>query len=447
MMKKITSIEINQGDMSAAAQSRSFTVIGEPDSYFSIEVKTSGNKYYNFSTGVFGSGGVYTPNHRLSNVRIRGNSYTFSINFPADADGETYTILLYAEPHFETEFSENVLGSYFQSGNLIYDDYNKYLCSFDIKQIADTTVDIKAVPRTTSNYTTASTDAFFRLTQSPVSTDSQSVDFSFVVENRDDDSRAFGLQLLKNTVTDSDFFIKTTGTIDHAGKDASATFAKYNVESIDNLGVGMTIDSAVTSGGSIRAVVAFGNPAPVIMSAEKYPQTDVDFPGTPFIEITPAIAFADDDVLTFFASGSNNIRNASGMDVSFENLKIEVHTPSTTTVRGAISSSTTVTVNGTYGIGKVAVGEGVSGIASTYIEGFGVNNTSDNPITGVSVSSSAGSITTTVAQTLADKTKLTIVNQAKAYTISGRVNINKFPASNTQINLNLDNLLLVGSAS
>lgn len=433
--------------MSATAQSRSFTVIGEPDSYFSIEVKTSGNKYYNFSTGVFGSAGVYSFNHRLSNVRIRGNSYTFSINFPADADGETYTILLYAEPHFETEFSENVLGSYFQSGNLIYDDYNKYLCSFDIKQIADTTVTITPVPRTSSQYTDASTSATVTATQSPVSTDLQSVDFSFVVENRDDDSRGFGLQLLKNTVTDSDFYIKTTGTIDHAGKDASATFTKYNMESIDNLGVGMTIDSALTSGGATRTVVAFGNPAPVVMSAEKYPQTDVDFPGVPFIEITPAIAFADNDVLTFFASGSDNIRNASGMDVSFENLKIEVHTPSTTTVRGAISSSTTVTVNGTYGIGKIAVGEGESGIASTYIEGFGVNNTSDNPITGVSASSSAGSITTTVAQTLADKTKLTIINQAKAYTISGRVNINKFPASNTTIGLNLDNLLLVGTAS
>ena len=429
--------------MSAAAQSRSFTIIGEPDSYFSIEVRTGANKYYNFSTGTFGSADVYTSNHRLSNVRIVGFSYKGSINIPADSDGATYSFFVYAEPHFETEFEESVVGSYFSSGVLVDDSYNRFFYRVDINQIADTTVDIKAVPRTTSNYTTASTDAFFRLTQSPVSTDSQSVDFSFVVENRDDDSRAFGLQLLKNTVTDSDFYIKTTGTIDHAGKDASATFTKYNIESIDNLGVGMTIDSAVTSGGSIRAVAG----TPVIMSAEKYPQTDVDFPGTPFIEITPAIAFADDDVLTFFASGSNNIRNASGMDVSFENLKIEVHTPSTTTVRGAISNSTTVTVNGTYGIGKVAVGEGVSGIASTYIEGFGVNNTSDNPITGVSASSSAGSITTTVAQTLADNTKLTIVNQAKAYTISGRVNINKFPASNTQINLNLDNLLLVGTAS
>jgi hypothetical protein len=442
-MKKITSIQINQSDMSAAAQSRSFTIIGEPDSYFSIEVKTSGNKYYNFSTGVFGSAGVYTSNHRLSNVRIVGSSYKGSINIPADSDGETYSFFVYAEPHFETEFEEGVVGSYFSSGVLVDDSYNRFLYRVDIKQIADTTVTIKPVPRVLTVYTSTSTDASVTATQSPVSTDSQSVDFSFVVENRDDDARAFGLQLLKNTVTDSDFYIKTTGTIDHAGKDASATFTKYNVESIDNLGVGMTIDSAVTSGGSIRAVAG----TPVIMSAEKYPQTDVDFPGTPFIEITPAIAFADNDVLTFFASGSDNIRNASGMDVSFENLKIEVHTPSTTTVRGAISSSTTVTVNGTYGIGKVAVGEGESGIASTYIEGFGVNNTSDNPITGVSASSSAGSITTTVAQTLADKTKLTIVNQAKAYTISGRVNINKFPASNTQINLNLDNLLLVGSAS
>jgi hypothetical protein len=442
-MKKITSIQINQSDMSAAAQSRSFTIIGEPDSYFSIEVKTSGNKYYNFSTGVFGSAGVYSSNHRLSNVRIVGSSYKGSINIPADSDGETYSFFVYAEPHFETEFEEGVVGSYFSSGVLVDDSYNRFLYRVDIKQIADTTVTIKPVPRVLTVYTSTSTDASVTATQSPVSTDSQSVDFSFVVENRDDDARAFGLQLLKNTVTDSDFYIKTTGTIDHAGKDASATFTKYNVESIDNLGVGMTIDSAVTSGGSIRAVAG----TPVIMAAEKYPQTDVDFPGTPFIEITPAIAFADNDVLTFFASGSDNIRNASGMDVSFENLKIEVHTPSTTTVRGAISSSTTVTVNGTYGIGKVAVGEGESGIASTYIEGFGVNNTSDNPITGVSASSSAGSITTTVAQTLADKTKLTIVNQAKAYTISGRVNINKFPASNTQINLNLDNLLLVGSAS
>ena len=110
--------------------------------------------------------------------------------------------------------------------------------------------------------------------------------------------------------------------------------------------------------------------------------------------------------------------------------------PLTTTVRGAISSSTTVNVNGTYGISKGA-----------YIEGFGVNNSSNNPLTAVSISETAGSITTTIAQTLTANTTLNILGSSNSYKITGDITIDKMPTTNKTIYLDLDKILTRGTAS
>jgi hypothetical protein len=117
--------------------------------------------------------------------------------------------------------------------------------------------------------------------------------------------------------------------------------------------------------------------------------------------------------------------------------------PLTTTVRGTGNTDRTqVDVNGTYGIGKSEV-VGVN----TYVEGFGVNNSTDNPIRGVSAGEDDGYLILTTNQTLIEGTVLSIINSSNSYTLTGDITINKMPTSNKIIYLDLDKILTLGTSS
>ena len=427
-MKKITSIKINDNDLPASSSSRVFRITGDEGAVFSVRVRTADSKYYNFVGKAFQTN--YNAKTTLRNIEIKGKSYSGAIVFPADADGATYHFEIFAEPHFDTELSKEVIGSFLNSDsereNL---EFNHLFYSTVISQVANTTVTIGVKADTAGNYTSASLSQTVASTKSPIVTDEQTLDLDFTIENVSSDGAGFGLQLIKTTVTDSDFFTLTTQIINEPGRDASASFTNYVMDSVDNLGVGMAIHSV--SAGSISG-------SPRVIKAQKYPPTSTVSPGEPFVKFSVAQAFSDNVTITFRAYGPSNIKNSTGVEVEFQDLKLEV-VPLTTTVRGGISSTTAVNVDGTYGIGKSTDG--------TYIEGLGVDNTSDNPITGVSASSSAGSITTTVAQTLAAGTKLNIIGCAKKYKLTGRAIVKKFPTSDTTIYLDADDLLRLGTAS
>ena len=96
-MKLIKNFEINTDDLSALQESRSFKVSGDDSAVFSFQIRTSASKVYNFNSRLFET--TETTEHRLTNQEIIGNTYSGEILFPADTDGETYTIFLQAEPH------------------------------------------------------------------------------------------------------------------------------------------------------------------------------------------------------------------------------------------------------------------------------------------------------------------------------------------------------------
>jgi len=102
-----------------------------------------------------------------------------------------------------------------------------------------------------------------------------------------------------------------------------------------------------------------------------------------------------------------------------------------------VDNSTNITLNGTYGISKGA-----------YLEGFGMNNSVNNPITEVATpSSSAGTVVTTTAQVLDAGTVLNVEGSSDSYTVRGSVTINQFPISNKTIYLDLDSILTLGTQS
>ena len=123
-MALIKGVQIDKTTMRSSATSRSVTITGDSDAVFSLQVvRSSDGEFYDFSTSAFEDD--YTSQSRLVNK----SPGSYSISFPAvGASGDTYTIRVFAEPHFNTKFS-------FGDNRLYY--------STTIKQNGNTVVNLK----------------------------------------------------------------------------------------------------------------------------------------------------------------------------------------------------------------------------------------------------------------------------------------------------------------
>ena len=143
--------------------------------------------------------------------------------------------------------------------------------------------------------------------------------------------------------------------------------------------------------------------------------------------------------MKFRAYGSTNIQKATGAVIDFTTVS-SYNPPWFITVRadsdGDYTPSTTITLNGTYGVGKGAT-----------ITGLGVNQTSSPTVSTVSASSSAGSMVMTTAQTLRAGTKLYVTPNTDSFALIMTPVVKKSAASSVTINLNLDNFITVGVGS
>tara|TARA_R110002020_G_scaffold99601_2_gene236143 strand:+ start:7666 stop:8946 length:1281 start_codon:yes stop_codon:yes gene_type:complete len=426
-MKLIRNFEINTNDLSALQEDRSFKVSGDNSAVFSLQVKTSTGKFYNFKSKLFET--TITSEHRLANQVITGKSYSGNVLFPADADGETYTILLSAEPHFDTEIMDSLTGNI----NNISLDYNPVLYQVDITQVADVVLNFAPKAATTATYTTASLANQLAVTQSPTVTTPITSSVSWTIANNTTDVTAFGLvptlDLRKNeaAIGDKYWLADTTFTIDDTTSSGGSTHDNYTIDDISDLEIGMSV-----VGQSCTLTRVFTG---------AYNATNPTIRNKPRIKLSTAKALVDTTTLTARGYGKNAVEKAIGCSITFNNFKL-IQKPLTTTVRSAVSNSTSVTVGGTYGIGVSAV----SGV-ETYIEGFGVDNSTDNPIVGVSASEASGTLTMTTNQTLVAGTNLNIINCSNSYTITGDITVHRMPASTKTIYLDLDEILTLGTAS
>jgi len=82
--KIIQNFILDLSDLSAAAETRSFTVSGTNGSAFSLEIKNEDNYYYNFTTNLF-----QVAKARLDNKTIVSSSYSGSITFPSTITTDT----------------------------------------------------------------------------------------------------------------------------------------------------------------------------------------------------------------------------------------------------------------------------------------------------------------------------------------------------------------------
>ena len=88
--KLISSVQIDQSNMSSSSQTRSLKVVGEVGSSFIVNVvkinSTSKESYYNFKTNAFTEAFVAANN---LNVTMTATKISIPIIFPADTNGET----------------------------------------------------------------------------------------------------------------------------------------------------------------------------------------------------------------------------------------------------------------------------------------------------------------------------------------------------------------------
>jgi len=427
-MKRITGFTIDQSNLSALAQSRSFFVSGDAGAKFNLRVTTP-TKFYNFVSKTFVT--TESSETTLSNVTLDTGSFSGDIAFPADADGETYTIDLFALPHFDTKISDNVQ----EKGDVVLTRI--------IVQVADVVVTFQSRPTTTANFTSGTHSQTATATQSPTVSTPVTVDIDWTFENDSSDARGFGFtpvqQLRRSKLADGSlgssismedrsWFTFGSATIADTKSDDGGGSSHYNykVDSISDLTTGMTV-TAVSSGS------LSGTPTLTKVALQK---RDTPFPNAPFVKLSSAQVFADGVTLTLKGTGVNAINKAADTIIVINEMTL-TQKPLTKTVRADVDNSTNITLNGTYGISKGA-----------YLEGFGMNNSVNNPITEVATpSSSAGTVVTTTAQVLDAGTVLNVEGSSDSYTVRGSVTINQFPISNKTIYLDLDSILTLGTQS
>jgi hypothetical protein len=396
--KIIQSLSISTEDIPAAGASRYFTIRGEEGAGCLIQVVNSDGNFYNFSTQVFSGGvGGSMSTFAIDNVlrvNLWGSVFSGTIYFPATA-AMTYSVILMPDPTSYTRLAGR-----------------KQVINKSISQFANSTVTF-AVATTTSNYSSSPAAANITTVGSSALTSATDVNADYTVTNVSSDGYGFGLRLIRQPL-DGDWYFTTTDTVN--GTISSAT--DVVIDDLTDIIVGMLITGV--SSGSLSGT-------PTITSIDTATKT---------LTLSVAQSFADGITLTFQARGMSDISKVLGCDVGIGSLSAIIGTTNvTTTVRGVVSNSTTITVNGTYGI---------SGGSFVRFDGVNVDNTSTNDVNVVTASSSAGQFTCDVNQTFKGNEVLTFNGSSSTIDIAAGLIISRYPTANRTIYLNLDNFITPG---
>lgn len=397
MELEIKNFTINANDIPETGELRNFSIQGDKGAEFIMIIANASGNFYSFVDNTFSAG--HTPQKVLKKT-ITGRKYNGTISFPNQA-GQNYDILLI--PGKNSFISKGII--------------NKR-----IVQLGDVTLTFNYMSiNNSSSYKTLPSAA--TVTNNQATSGIASIGIVKLFENADTDANGFGLvtnrSLLDGTLdlvtSDKAWMFRTTTTV----SGAHSSTATITLASVNDLTVDMLLSDRSAY---IQSIDIATNT--VTLSATK--------------------SFSDGDSITFDAIGWGMINSLLNATIS-ATLRVQGVTAPSTTVRSAVSNSTTVTLNGTYGIpgGDIAVYSGTN-----------VNNSSTNTVTSVSASSSAGSMVVTLAQTFKGSEILTFSHKDHpnfqlfdTFTIDGIISVSKFPSSNATIFFNLDEVITPGTTS
>ena len=408
-MANINNISILSSDLDAAGENRSLIIESDVGAEITIQIVSSNNQFYNFTTKAFTS--TFTSKNKL-NVVLSTGFFETLISFPA-ASSVKYFVIINPKPYTETVIDGGV---YVQ----------------EIGSIADATITFAAVTASSAKYTSDPAITNTTTTGSPSANVNKIVTISGTFNNATTDANSNGLILTKPRLSPKDFFFETTENVSSNPAGDAVSSATVIVADLTDLAIGMTLrfhkgTTAPTAGTVIKAI-------------------DVT---NKTLTFNNAVAFEDGETMTFRAVGLESASNAIGAKIRLGKSRI---TPSkdlvTTTVRTATTNATIIPVQATQGIagGRVAV-----------FNGFKVDNSTKNRVVTVTPDPSGGDndgvITCEVQQTLAVKTKLTFVADnpkhflTTAATIKADLIVTKFPPASKTISLDIDNFITPGAAS
>ena len=396
----INSFNINESDMPAADTTRTFTVTGNTGAQFRIialqnpSSSSDHTLYYDFTDRAF-EAGHNDLNNNLT-ITLTGNKHNGSIKFPAGAGEFVIKLMTIGDTELQNSRVNVITKSISKLANPTI--------TFTPGTFTTTANTYATLPTTTSTGAVASGDV---------------VSFDWDVTNSAVDAYSHGLRYTAVTINASYWYFQTTDTVNGA---VSSSYTVV-VDDLTDIVVGMTINEV--SSGSLSGT-------PRITSIDTTSKT---------LTLDAAQTFADGITLYFRAYGTTYIKDATGLDLSFNTTTL-TPTALTTTVRADVSASTTITLNATNGIG------GGNFIA---YKGVGVDNSSANKITSVTPdpdgSDNDGAMVVQLAQTLTAGTVLTFSQIHKIINFAGTINIQAYPSANRTIYLDLDKIITPGVAS
>ena len=423
-MKKITGFKIDISEMPTSATSKPYSIYGENGAIFSLQIGDSTGKFYNFKTKTFTS--AFVSENTLSNISIFG-AYNGIINFPAAASGDTYTIYLFTDPHFETELSNSL------------SPQNKILLTTKITQVAAAYIRFglatdQSSSKFSGTYNAGSSITYATVTRSPIG--STKVNLTYSLPVTDPASPSFGYKCIGPNIgvnkgndtpiidpdllpIDGDFYTVTADQTNGSGSSSSSMI----LDSVSGLVIGMNLvditSSSVTTSGSLGVLT--------------YP-TITSISGNT-ITLSSTHTWADNKAVTFRAYGSRLIKESNGIDVEFLDTACVCKTPETFS-KNADVSGTSIAIDG--------VTSGLS--AGAYLIGSNIT-TSSNANLLTAVHATGTPLTTTGAQTLKDGQVLSLSGVTDKITVTGSLKISSFPTSDTVIYLDIDKVFVLGTTS
>ena len=403
-------------------------VIGDSSSIFHVTVtRSSDGRSYNFETNSFPA--TVTSKSRLKNQ----SPGTFNLTIPTAASGDTYDIVIMAEPHYNTRLS---IGNGIRYGKTI-------------TQLGDATINFIAAATNATNTTIGNS------TGSPTSIISSSGgdtvpmdnlqltvpaaagDYGYFIKTvnlTDELSPITGTRdLSKGTFDSGSFYWSTTETVDGAISSSTSLV----VDDLSNLVVGMELISSTAGGDSI------GTDA-------KITSIDID---TKTLTLSAASSLTNNATLTFRAYGTRLIEKAIGIGFNLTSPSITLGQTVTTLddeITSSVSEDTEFNVNGTTGIGVGATIR-MRGLEKSLDTGVATVVGIDSSANGGGITGGAFAVTNARISASSDrpirsKTKIYIDGSSNQVYLSGVINVTKYPTSNQDIILDLNKVLTLGTA-
>ena len=415
----ITSVDVNSAELGTASSVRSVRVAGNSGVIFSLQVSRSSNgQFYDFSTNAFSA--TYSSQSRLTNL----SPGSTSIIFPAASGGDTYTIYVWPEPHFNTElsFGKNKLRYTRQIEQVGTDAVITFSTDTSISTVSATT--LGASTGSSINSYTQSNAPTVSIVDAQLTVPSSASDYGVkITESLGEDwtSGSWRSNALYWVTTAADH--ETTSASTH---DSGSTSTALVLNNVDDLYIGMHV--SVIESGSVTSTM------PTITAIDTSTLT---------VTLSAAQTWASGKDITFRAYGIDLISSAIGINLTLsgdEAVKLS-NTPLTlrTNITGNQYTANVITTAG-IGIG--------SSVSCTFVD-----NTEEEDAT--SVSAITGSLTVGVITIengnftdggyVGDKINFDTYGN-KIY-LSGNISITKYPTANQTIYIDISKFLTAGAAS